>query len=43
MRQLATIRAHIYRLVRLWYRKDFGRLVGPVLDDVFVIDFRARD
>src|SRR5947207_1058300 len=23
--------------------KDFGRLVGPVLDDVFVIDFRARD
>ena len=22
---------------------DFGRLVGPVLDDVFVIDFRARD
>ena len=23
--------------------KDFGRLVGPVLDDVFVIDFRAKD
>ena len=23
--------------------KDFGKLVGPVLDDVFVIDFQARD
>ncbi len=23
--------------------KDFGKLVGPVLDDVFVIDFHARD
>ena len=23
--------------------KDFGKLVGPVLDDVFVIDFWAKD
>ena len=23
--------------------KEFGKLVGPVLDDVFVIDFRAAD
>ena len=23
--------------------KEFGKLVGPVLDDVFVIDFQARD
>ena len=23
--------------------KEFGKLVGPVLDDVFVIDFRAKD
>jgi len=23
--------------------KEFGKLVGPVLDDVFVIDFWARD
>jgi hypothetical protein len=23
--------------------KDFGKLVGPVLDDVFVIDFRVKD
>ena len=23
--------------------KEFGKLVGPVLDDVFVIDFRATD
>src|SRR6266536_4598044 len=23
--------------------KDFGKLLGPVLDDVFVIDFRATE
>jgi hypothetical protein len=23
--------------------KEFGKLVGPVLDDVFVIDFQAKD
>jgi hypothetical protein len=23
--------------------KEFGKLVGPVLDDVFVIDFRAKE
>jgi hypothetical protein len=23
--------------------KDFGKIVGPVLDDVFVIDFWAKD
>jgi len=23
--------------------KEFGKLVGPVLDDVFVIDFWAKD
>jgi hypothetical protein len=23
--------------------KEFGKLVGPVLDDVFVLDFWAKD